>query len=182
MSPPGTEVNANDVILISRVQSGDEQAFASLYDRYSQIVYAIALRILGNTGSAEDVLQDIFMQLWRKPQAFNASRGSLPAWLAVIARHRAIDYLRHRKPETDIEDVVLAAGDDLSHDAELSVLSGKARKIIATLPEEQSRLLDMAFFQGLTHSEIAEKTGEPLGTVKTRIRAGLMTIRKGFNV
>src|SRR5579872_691324 len=184
MSPPSAQevANPSDAALIHRVHSGDEQAFAALYDRYSQIVYAIALRILGNTGSAEDVLQDIFMQLWRKPQAFNASRGSLPAWLAVIARHRAIDYLRHRKPETDIEDVVLAAGDDLSHDAELSVLSGKARKIIATLPEEQSRLLDMAFFQGLTHSEIAEKTGEPLGTVKTRIRAGLMTIRKGLNV
>ena len=85
-------------------------------------------------------------------------------------------------PAEGFDFVSNTASNDLSHEAELSVLSGKARNLIATLPEEQRRLLDMAFFQGLTHSEIAEKTGEPLGTVKTRIRAGIMTIRKGFNV
>ncbi len=182
--PPAAEglANANDAALISRIRLGDERAFAALYDRYSQVVYAIALRILGNTGSAEDVLQEIFMQLWRKPEAFDASRGSLPGWLAVITRHRSIDYLRHRRPETDIEDVVVAAEGDLGRSAELSLLSGKARKLIEALPPEQCKLLQMAFFEGLTHSEIAEKTGEPLGTVKTRIRAGLITIRKGFNV
>ena len=182
--PPAAEgiANANDAALIARIHLGDERAFAALYDRYSQIVYAVALRILGNTGSAEDVLQEIFMQLWRKPEAFDASRGSLPGWLAVITRHRAIDYLRHRRPETDIEDVVVAAQGDLAQSAELSVLLSKARQLIESLPQDQSKLLQMAFFEGLTHSEIAEKTGEPLGTVKTRIRAGLTTIRKGFKV
>lgn len=183
-TPPSAEdvANANDAALVVRVHAGDQQAFAALYDRYSPIVYAIALRILGNTSSAEDVLQDIFMQLWRKPEAFSASRGSLPAWLAVIARHRAIDYLRQRRPQTDIEEVVVTAEGDLGRETELSVLASKARKLIEILPQEQRRLLEMAFFQGLTHSEIAEKTGEPLGTVKTRIRAGLMAIRKGFAI
>ena len=92
----------DDMRLVARVRAGDQQALAELYDRYSNVVYGVALRVLQDTGAAEDVLQDIFLQLWRKPDAFDSSRGSLAAWLAVIARHRSIDRLRKRRPETDI--------------------------------------------------------------------------------
>src|SRR5881394_3499132 len=98
-----------DATLMTRIRNGDQRALGDLYDRYSQVVYAVALRVLGDTTQAEDILQDIFMQIWRNPGAFDSSRGSLAAWLAVIARHRAIDTLRRRKPETDIADVSLAA-------------------------------------------------------------------------
>jgi len=152
---------------------------AQLYDRYSSIVYSVALRILGDTGAAEDILQDIFMQLWRRPDSFDASRGSLPGWLAVIARNRAIDSLRKRRPETDIADVVLSVGPDLAG-AEWSRALEKIRGAIGSMPRPQRSALEMAYFEGLSHTEIAERTGEPLGTIKTRIRAGLLALRKVF--
>jgi RNA polymerase sigma-70 factor (ECF subfamily) len=153
---------------------------ATLYDRYSSIVYAVALRVLQDTGAAEDVLQDIFMQLWRNPGAFNASRGNMAAWLAVIARHRAIDSLRRRKPENDIEEIVVSVEQDLASDADRSRAMDKVRGALQTMPEPQRSALELAYFEGLTHVEIAAKTGEPLGTIKTRIRTGLLTLRKLF--
>ena len=95
---------------------------AELYDRYSSVVYAVALRVLGDTGAAEDVLQEVFLQLWRNPGAFDAARGSLGPWLAVIARNRAIDFLRTRKPETDLEDVIISVAPDLAGDADRRAL------------------------------------------------------------
>src|SRR5579871_5792804 len=105
--------NQSDTALIAGIRSGDEAAMAELYDRYSAVIYSVALRVLGDTGAAEDVLQEIFMQLWRKPELFDSSRGSLGPWLAVIARHRAIDALRKRRPETDIEDVVMSVDPEM---------------------------------------------------------------------
>jgi RNA polymerase sigma-70 factor (ECF subfamily) len=104
---PSADTNAttSDLALVAAIRSGDQGAMAALYDRFSSIVYSVALRVLQDTGAAEDVLQDIFMQLWRNPGAFDSSRGNMAAWLAVIARHRAIDALRRRRPENDIEDV-----------------------------------------------------------------------------
>ena len=101
------------------MKSGNQSALAELYDRYSGVVYAVALRVLGDTGAAEDILQEVFLQLWRNPGAFDAARGSLGAWLAVITRNRAIDSLRRRKPETDIEDVILSVAPDLAGAAEI---------------------------------------------------------------
>src|SRR5580692_12942238 len=101
---------ADDMRLVARTRAGDQQAMSELYDRYSKVVYAVSLRVLQDTGAAEDVLQDVFLQLWRNPDAFDASRGNLAAWLAVIARHRAIDRLRQRRPETDIDECVIASG------------------------------------------------------------------------
>jgi RNA polymerase sigma-70 factor (ECF subfamily) len=167
-----------DATLMSRIRAGDEDALAALHDRYAQVVYSVALRVLGETTQAEDILQEIFLQLWRNPQTFDSSRGSLGAWLAVIARHRAIDYLRRRRPETDIEDVIVAVDSNLEQVAERNIAIGKVRAAVEHLPVEQRKPLEMAFFQGLTHSEIAEKTGEPLGTIKTRIRAALLALRK----
>ncbi len=164
--------------LIAGVRAGREAAMAQLYDKYSGIVYSVALRVLGDTGAAEDVLQEIFMQLWRKPESFDASRGSLAAWLAVIARHRAIDALRKRKPETDISEVVIADDLNLEEDAGRKLTIEKIRDALAGMPPEQRKAIELAFFEGLTHSEVAAKTGEPLGTVKTRIRTALQTLRE----
>ena len=151
-----------------------------LYDRYSSIVYSVALRVLGDTAAAEDVLQDVFMQLWRKPEAFDANRGSLAAWLAVIARHRAIDVVRKRKPETDLSEVVIALDLNVEEEAGRKIAIEKIRKALAGMPADQRRAVELAFFEGLTHSEVAAKTGEPLGTVKTRIRSALMALRKAM--
>jgi RNA polymerase sigma-70 factor, ECF subfamily len=169
-----------DFALVSAIRSGDENAMARLYDRYSSIVYSVALRVLGDTGVAEDILQEVFMQIWRNPQLFDSSRGNLAAWLSVIARNRAIDNLRKRRPETDIEDVVVSVIPDLASEAERSRAMQKVRGTLGAMPEAQRSALEMAYFEGLTHSEIATKTGEPLGTIKTRIRAGLLALRKAF--
>jgi len=162
------------------MKSGDQSALAELYDRYSAVVYAVALQVLGDAGAAEDVVQEVFLQLWRNPAAFDAARGSLGAWLAVISRNRAIDFLRRRRPETDIEDVVLSVAPDLVGEADRSRAAEKIRGVLGTMPSLQRSALEMAYFEGLSHSEIASKTREPLGTIKTRIRAGLMALRKAF--
>jgi RNA polymerase sigma-70 factor, ECF subfamily len=171
---------ATDVSLVWAIRSGDESAMAMLYDRYSSIVYAVALRVLGDTGRAEDVLQEVFMQLWRNPGVFDSSRGNLGAWLGVISRNRAIDTLRKRRPETDIADVVVSVEPDMAADAERVRAMEKVRGALGSMPAAQRSALEMAYFEGLTHTEIAAKTGEPLGTVKTRIRAGLQALRKAF--
>ena len=170
----------DEMRLVARIRAGDQQAMAELYDRYAKVVYAVALRVLQDAAAAEDVLQDVFLQLWRNPDAFDASRGSLSAWLAVIARHRSIDRLRKRRPETDIEDCVIAGGPDLRDETERTLVIEKVRVVLAEMNPDQRKVLELAFFQGLTHTEIAEKTGEPLGTVKTRIRSGLQHLRAKF--
>ena len=169
-----------DLATVTAMKSGDQSAIAELYDRYSSIVYAVALRVLGDTMAAEDVLQEVFLQLWRNPGAFDAARGNLAAWLAVIARNRAIDALRRRKPETDIEDVIVSVAPDLAANADRTRAAEKVRGVLQDMAPAQRAALEMAYFEGLTHSEIASKTGEPLGTIKTRIRAGLMALRKAF--
>jgi RNA polymerase sigma-70 factor (ECF subfamily) len=153
---------------------------ASLFDRYSRVVYSVALRVLRDPASAEDVLQEVFMQIWRNPDGFVATRGSLGGWLAVVARNRSIDTLRRKRPTEQVDDMALASNYDLANEAERNSLMEKARSVIVRLPVEQRKTLEMAFFDGLTHSEIAEMTGDPLGTVKTRIRSALISLRKAF--
>jgi len=178
---PGTRTETgDDMRLVARIRAGDQLALSELYDRYSGVVYAVALRILHDTGAAEDLLQDIFLQLWRKPDAFDSSRGSLGGWLAVIARHRSIDRLRQRRPESDIEDYIIAGGPDLRDETERSLVIEKVRAVMNEMSPDQRKAMEMAFFEGLTHSEIAEKTGQPLGTIKTRIRSGLQLLRARF--
>ncbi|MFZ0311885.1 MAG: sigma-70 family RNA polymerase sigma factor [Candidatus Korobacteraceae bacterium] len=170
----------DEMRLVARIRAGDQQAMSELYDRYGKVVYAVSLRVLQDAAGAEDVLQDVFLQLWRNPDAFDASRGNLAAWLAVIARHRSIDRLRKRRPEIDIEDCVIAGGPDLRDETERALVIEKVRVVLAEMNPEQRKVLELAFFQGLTHTEIAEKTGEPLGTIKTRIRSGLQLLRAKF--
>jgi RNA polymerase sigma-70 factor, ECF subfamily len=171
---------AEDAALLVKVAQGDQQAMGLLFDRYSGLVYSVALRVLKDTGQAEDVMQDIFIQIWKKPSAFISGRGSLAAWLLVVARNRAIDSLRRRRPTDPVEDVVLAASTDLAAEAERNALMEKVRAYMHQLPPEQRKSVEMAYFEGLSHSEIAEKTGDPLGTVKTRIRLALITLRRAM--
>ena len=176
-----SDAAVTDAELISAMRSGDEAAMAKIYDRYSGVVYSVALRVLGETSAAEDVLQDVLMQLWRNPGSFNESRGSLPGWLTVITRNRAIDALRKRRPETELDEIVVDVEPDLVRGAEWNLVAGKIRGALGNMPETQRSAVEMSFFQGLTHTEIAEKTGEPLGTIKTRIRAALLALRKACN-
>jgi RNA polymerase sigma-70 factor (ECF subfamily) len=170
----------DDATLLTLVQRGDENAMASLFDRYSKIVYSVALRVLRDPSSAEDVLQEVFMQIWRKPDGFVATRGSLGGWLAVVSRNRSIDALRRKRPTESVDEMALASNYNLADEAERNSMMEKARGVIHQLPMEQRKTLEMAFFDGLTHTEIAEMTGDPLGTVKTRIRSALTTLRKAF--
>ena len=153
---------------------------ATLYGRYSKVVYSVSLRVLREPASAEDVLQEIFMQVWRSPGSFLETKGSLGGWLAVVARNRSIDTLRRRRPTDQVEEIALASPYNLADEAERNNMMERARAAIVHLPSEQRKTLEMAFFDGLTHTEIAEITGDPLGTVKTRIRTALLSLRKAF--
>lgn len=154
---------------------------AQLYDRYSSVVYAVALRVLGDTGAAEDILQEIFMQVWRKPESFEAGRGNLAPWLAVITRNRAVDVLRKRRPQTEISDNLMSIEPDMASETDRGRAVDKVRAVLKEMPAAQRSALEMAYFEGYSHSEISAKTGEPLGTIKTRIRAGLMILRKAVD-
>jgi RNA polymerase sigma-70 factor, ECF subfamily len=171
---------ADDATLLQRVRQGDQRAMAEVFDRYGRAVYSVALRILKDTGHAEDVMQEIFFQIWRNSDSFVQGRGSLGAWLVVVARNRSIDMLRRRKPVDSVDDVILASPGDIASEVEHSSMMEKVRKVLRDLPAEQQRSMELAFFEGLSHSEIAERTGDPLGTVKTRIRLALITLRKAF--
>lgn len=172
---------AADELLLTRVKGGDPRAMTDLFDRYGTMVYSVALRVLNDHGQAEDVTQEIFFQVWRRPESFAPGRGSFGAWLAVMARNRAIDALRRRRPTDSVDEVVVAVETDFASDVERNRLMEKVRQVLKELPAEQQRSVEMAFFEGLSHSEIAARTGDPLGTVKTRIRAALLTLRKAIS-
>ncbi len=172
--------DADDMGLIARIQSGDQVALSALFDRYGTLIYSVAFRVLKDASEAEDVMQEIFIQIWKNPRSFVSGKGSLAGWLAVVARNRSIDVLRRRRPADPVELFALPAATNLAREAERDSLLGKIRGVMGGLPDEQRRPLELAFFEGLSHSEIAERTGDPLGTVKTRIRAALTTIRKAL--
>ena len=172
--------SVDDTALLTRMGQRDENAMEDLFRRYSGAVYSVALRVLRDSGQAEDVLQEVFLQLWRDPTVFVQQRGSLGGWLVVVARNRAIDLLRRRKPTDSVDDVVLASSVNVAEEAERNTIMQKVRKVIAGLPQEQRNTLELAYFEGLSHTEIASRTGDPLGTVKTRIRQALISLRKAF--
>jgi RNA polymerase sigma-70 factor (ECF subfamily) len=172
--------SVDDAATLTRIGQRDENAMEEIFRRYSGPVYSVALRVLHDTGQAEDVLQEVFLQLWRNPTAFDQDRGSLGAWLMVIARNRAIDLVRRRKPSDSVDDVVLASSINVADEAERNVMMEKVHRALAELPSEQRKSLELAYFEGLSHTEIASRTGDPLGTVKTRIRQALITLRKAF--
>ena len=172
----------DDASLLARIRSGDQEAMTILFDRYGTMVYSVALRVLKDASEAEDLMQEIFVQVWKNPGAFAFGKGSLGGWLAVVTRNRSIDALRRRRPMEPVELFALPSPVNLASEAERNALLAKVRGAMDSLPGEQRKSVELAFFEGLTHSEIAEKTGDPLGTVKTRIRLALTTIRKALTV
>jgi RNA polymerase sigma-70 factor (ECF subfamily) len=170
----------DDQELLRRIRLRDQDAMRVLFKRYGGAVFSVALRILRDPSQAEDITQEILFQLWRSSEAFVHGRGSLGAWLVVVARNRSIDALRRRKPTDSVEDVILASPQNLASEAERDVMIEKVRSYMAGLPPEQQKSIELAFFQGLSHTEIATKTGDPLGTVKTRIRLALLSLRKAL--
>ncbi|WP_082661801.1 sigma-70 family RNA polymerase sigma factor [Terracidiphilus gabretensis] len=173
-----TRVAAGDDALMDGVRSKDQAAMAEIFDRYAGLVYSISLRVLNDQGYAEDVMQQIFFEVWERPQSFVPGRGSLAGWLSVVARNRAIDHLRRGKPSDSIDEVVLPAQSNLSVEAERRLMMEKVRTRLELLPKDQQESLELAFFEGLSHSEIAAQTGIPLGTIKTRIRSALHLLRE----
>ncbi len=173
----------NDADVVAQLRQGDKEALVYLYDQYSRLVYGIALRVLKSRAAAEDIVQEVFLQLWRNPTAFDAQRGRLAPWLAVITRHRAVDSLRKLKFEVDSHGNS-PFPEPASHNMSAHCLADaeKARRLMTRLPTEQRQALELAFLDGLTHVEIAERIGQPLGTVKSRIRLGLLFLRKELAV
>lgn len=178
--------DAADTILLDRIERGDSDALGSLYDRYAARMLGLTTRILGERDEAEDVLQEVFLQVWRSPRRFDPSRGTVLTWLLVLARSRAIDRLRGlrrrgRGREVSIDETPLASeSTDLERSVETAQQGAVVRRALGDLPPEQRRALELAYFGGYTQSEIADLTGAPLGTVKTRLRQGMMKLRDGY--
>jgi RNA polymerase sigma-70 factor, ECF subfamily len=178
-SKAGPAAISSDAALISRVVDRDESALAALYDRYGGMLFSVLHRILRDTQAAEEILQDIFFQLWRTAKQFDPKRGSLPGWLTVIARNRAISRLRRQRPEecTELIETTIAMPFNLETAAAQQQLMGQVKAALENLSKEQRAALEVAYFEGLTHSEIAERTGDPLGAVKTRIRSAVEILK-----
>ncbi len=172
--------------LLPAIARGDVSAFEALYDRHASTIYAVLLRILCNSDDAQEVLQETFVKAWTSAKMFDAVRGSEIAWLISIARSRGIDRLRSRKIRVEREDeagreiavrgafVDRSTGDDHAIQAQERVA---VRGALAELPEAQRIALELAYFEGLSQSEIAERLGEPLGTIKTRMQLGMKKLR-----
>ncbi len=177
--PTSDDTAASDAALVRRVEAGDEAALASLYDRYANLVYSVAFRVLRDRPAAEEILQDIFYQLWRTADRFDPGRGSLPGWLLVAARNRAISRLRrHNPPADDPARLEVALSFNLESAVAQRQAVGKVQQSMQELPAEQRQALEMAYFEGMTHSEIAARTGAPLGTIKSRLRAAVESLRR----
>lgn len=175
------QVPNTDVELVHAIARGDEQAFASLFDRYSSTLLGFLIRILNSKAEAEDVLQEVFVQVWQHAPSYDATRGRVLTWLITIARNRAIDRLRalDSRESTAIKSTKEIVEDALSavDEAIQSEQAEMVRHALSQIPEIQRDALLLAYFERLSQSEIAERVGIPLGTVKTRIRSGLKKLR-----
>lgn len=175
----------NDETLLRLITRADENALGVLYDRYGRLVYSVALNTLSDPLLAEEATQDVFERVWRKASTYSAEQGRITTWLVSIARHRSIDLFRqtrshHENMQVDwqeFEAIDLPDGQNVEWEADLTQRQQRIRWAVAQLPVEQKQALGMAFFQGLSHPEIASALGEPLGTVKTRIRLGMQKLR-----
>jgi len=177
---PPQNGSITDQQLMQQIRARETDALSRVYDMYSTIVYSVAMRVLREPAAAEDVMQEVFLKLWQQPESFADHRGSLCGWLAVVTRNRAIDRIRSGRRFENVDDLQLSNNIDLGADAEREIMLGRVRVVLATMPPDQRQAVEMAFFEGHTHTEIAEHTGQPLGTVKTRIRSALITIRKAL--
>lgn len=186
---PYREAAAEHATLAAAMAEGDKQALGRLYDLLGRPLYSLALRITGDAAEAQDVVQDVFLQLWHKAADYQPTRGSYFAWAATLTRNRALDRVRMHKRRGEI--IRDSAGELQPATAEQQVDSGDAlwirekagavRRALADLPAEQRTAIELAFFTGLTQQQIAERLGDPLGTVKARIRRGLLRLRENLS-
>jgi RNA polymerase sigma-70 factor (ECF subfamily) len=186
--PRTTEAPPADLQLVQRIASGDERAVAELYDRYGPVLYAVAYRIVRERADAEEVVLETFAQVWREATRFETERGSVPAWLTMMARSRALDQVRSRDRrerlassaarEDDSRAPAMGAwGGDPTRDAEQGERKRRVEEAMASLSPVQREAIELAYYEGLSQSEIAVRLNEPLGTIKTRVRLGMMKLR-----
>jgi RNA polymerase sigma-70 factor (ECF subfamily) len=177
----------DDQALLRLIIHSRQEALSTLYDRYGRLVFSLALSVVGDYPTAEEVTQDVFLRVWEKAETYQADQSQVSTWLTSITRYRAIDILRRRgsRPEKDSiawEDLPAGAEpaevDDPEELAAQNFERNRVRVALAALPPEQQKALSLAYFKGLSHSEIAEVLGDPLGTVKTRIRLGMQKLRE----
>lgn len=186
LSPANPELSP-DATLVSRLLQRDVSAFEQLYDRHSRTVYGLVLRILQQAGSSEEVVQDVFLQLWRNAGLYDESRGPFVPWLLTLARNRALDVLRlkserQRRREQQTEELppVVSAPPEYEKQLDEKRRAEKVRTLMSFLNPQQRKAIELAYFEGLSHSEIAAALKEPLGTVKSWIRNGLLRLKEGL--
>ena len=176
------EAQIDDVALLKAIAGKEEKALSQLYDRYRVVLFGLLVRILNNREEAEDVLQELFLQVWHRAGDYDSNRGRPFTWLVTLARSRAIDRLRsvasRERVATESAREATEEVSDAVADAVRSEQRGIVTSALSQLPEEQQRALVLAYFDGLTQSEIADRSGAPLGTVKTRMRAGMIKLRE----
>ena len=189
VSPPLEPGAPSDLALMQAIQAEDPDALAQLYDRYNGILKALILRVVHNEAEADDLLQEIFMEIWNQAKNFSAQKGKPLGWMVTLARRRAIDGLRKKqayaRAEERLQNEIEQQPDAWVHNATeeeivLSDTRSLIRKVIAGLPPPQQQAIDLAFFRGMSQREIAAKTNTPLGTVKTRLELGLKKIYDGL--
>jgi RNA polymerase sigma-70 factor (ECF subfamily) len=178
---PPTAIPADDVAIVRRIAEGDESALAILYDRWAQSVYSLVAHLLKDADGAEDVVEETFWQVWQRASSYDVSRGTVRTWLLTIGRSRALDRLRSRKRNHVDISADLSLVRDPSSDPSQEVEGAERRQLVYAalieLPDEQRHALELAYFRGLSQSEIADFLGEPLGTIKTRMRLGMQKLR-----
>ncbi len=184
--PPSSDDRSQEQArLVEAMAKGDKSAMATLYDQLSGPLYSLAYRMLGDAAEAQDLTQDIFLQLWRTASGYDSRRGSVFSWAVTLTRNRAIDRIRMRRRRTEIlstaaPDLQPAAPDSNGDSASalwLREKSATVRNVLAELAPDQKQAIELAFFSGLTQQEIAERLKEPLGTIKARIRRGLLKLK-----
>lgn len=187
-TPPNDPTRDGDDQLMLRIAQGDAAAFETIYDRHSSRAYSLAYRLLGDRDSAEDLVQDAFLTLWRHADAYDANRGSVGAWLLSITHRRGVDRLRtvgamqRRQQALQAIHATAEPGEDAADAGLARILADGVRGELAELPEEQGQVVRLAYYGGFTHHEIADLLGLPLGTVKGRIRLGLERLRRGMGM
>ena len=181
LTRPLAELRAEEAALLQRILEKDERAIEALYERYSGPLYSLAYQVTGADRFAQEVVQEVFVTVWKQAGRFDPSRGSLSSWLFTLARHKAIDLVRKeanvRRHVADVDLEFEESDDDVDQEAWLRLRRDTVRAAITSLPEAQRTALELAFFRGLTHVEVAETLGIPLGTAKTRIRTALLRLR-----
>lgn len=185
-SPKGRDEVSPDATLMQQLLRRDVGAFEELYQRHSRIVYSLVLRILRQGSTAEEVVQDVFLQLWRNSARYDLSRPFIP-WLLTLARNRALDQLRlkgerQRRREEQTEELpqIVSAAPEYEEALDAQRRAERVRSLIGSLPSAQKKAIELAYFEGLSHSEIAASLKEPLGTVKSWIRNGLLRLKEGL--